>query len=232
MEQPYSAISGAGMAAMGTALLGGGRAKFATGLLLLMIADTPKQRQAAAEWQALADGLRAHPGRVQQSVQGVRWTGTSADMFDKTVLTHSNNVADTADKPAATADSLNTTADVFDALGTFALASGGAILTAGLLYRFGSSNPYTRPAAEVAATFFGRQVDRQAGQGAAKVGTFIQGTGGLLSKIAGRFAQMSPVKKLALVGGGAIMGGVGGQMAVAGDLSETALPQGNQVKGA
>ncbi|MBT2230308.1 hypothetical protein [Nonomuraea sp. NEAU-A123] len=231
--QPESVIAGAGMAQLGAALLGGGRAKYAGMIIALTVADTPELRRAAQQWEELSAGLREHPQQVQESVKDVRWTETSAELFHQTVDTHANEVADKAGLPQSTADSMRTSADVLDFAGDLMFDVGAAILLAGTIYQLGRVNPYFRPAAEVAATMFGRRADQQAGQGAIKLQTFLRGTEGVVGKIAGRFAKVSPAKKLIFGGATAVGGGMVASSAVAGDISGSALPQGNQqIKGA
>ncbi|MEU7830239.1 hypothetical protein [Nonomuraea sp. NPDC049129] len=226
--QPQSVIAGAGMAQLGSALLGGGRAKYAGLIIALTAADTPELRRAAQQWEELSAGLREHPQLIQESVKDVHWMATSAELFQQTVDTHSDEVADKADLPQATADSMRTSADALDFAGNLMFDVGAAILLAGTIYQLGRINPYVRPAAEVAATMFGRRADQQAGQGVLKLQTFLRGSEGLAGKIAGRFTKVSPVKKLLFGGATAISGGMLANSAVADDLSETALPRGNQ----
>jgi hypothetical protein len=223
LEQPWSVVEGTAMAAAGSAMLGMGRARYATLLIPLMYGGPEQQRVAADAYERLSQALREHPELIQASVKDVHWTNLSADLFNETTANYSNDVAAKADAPKATADTLRVTAGVYDALGYAAFGLGAAILTAGVMHQVAQVNPFLRPAAVVGATMFGRKADQQAGRTAAKGKAAVEGGKGLLGKVLGKLMTMSPAKKLVLAGGAAVMGGMAGQTAVASDLTANAI---------
>lgn len=223
MEQPWSVIEGSAMAATGAMLLGWGRARYATLLLPLMIGYPAQQRAAADVYETVATALRDHPGVVEAAIKDVRWTAPSAELYKGSVQAYADDAADKAASPQASAHTLRVTADVYDVLGKAVFLTGAGILTAGVMHRVAQVNPFTRVAAEVAATAFGRRADVQAGALAARARAFVEGGKGLLAKAAQKLAQASPATK-ALVGGGVLMtGGTMAQQAVAGDFAGTKL---------
>ncbi|MGR6922172.1 hypothetical protein ACU635_48660 [[Actinomadura] parvosata] len=223
MEQPYSVIEGSAMAAAGAMMLGLGRARYATLILPLLYGDTAQQRAAAQAYQALATALREHPELVEAAKRDVEWTSLSADLATREVTAYADDAESKAASPQASADSLNLTADVYDVLGKAAFLAGASILTAGVMYRVAQFNPYTKVAAEVAATGFGRRADQQAGQIAARARAWIASNSGLLSRVVERLASLSAGGKVALGGAAVVAGGVTAQTAVADRFRSTAL---------
>ncbi|MGP3928992.1 hypothetical protein [Nonomuraea sp. KM88] len=229
LEQPWSVIEGSAMAMTGSTLLGWNRARHATLILPLMYGDTAQQQAAADGWERLAAALERHPGVVDSSTRGVEWSARSAELYKNTVLAYSDDAAQKVASPRATADTLRVTANVYDVLGKAVFATGAGILAAGVMHRVATVNPFTRVAAEVAATGFGRRADHQAATIAARARTFAEGGKGVLGKVAQKLAGMSPAKQ-ALVGGTvAVTAGTMGQSAVAGRLSDTRLETSPQV---
>ncbi|MEO3804977.1 hypothetical protein [Nonomuraea sp. B1E8] len=230
LEQPWSVIEGSAMATTGSMLLGWNRARYATLLLPLMYGDTAQQQAAADGWERLAAALERHPDLVDSSTRGVEWSAPSAELYKNTVLAYSDDAAQKVASPRATAETLRVTANVYDVLGKAVFATGAGILAAGVMHRVAAVNPFTRVAAEVAATGFGRRADHQAATIAARARTFAEGGKGVLGKVAQKLAEMSPAKQ-ALVGGTvALTAGTMGQSAVASGLSDTQLessPQAN-----
>jgi hypothetical protein len=225
MEQPQSVIEGSAMAATGSLLLGFRRAHYAMLILPLMYGDTAEQRRAAEGYETLSAGLRRHPEVVDTATKGVTWTAASAELAMGAVADYASDAEEKAALPAASARTLNVTADVYDAAGKAVLLTGASILTAGVMHKVAQLNPFTRVASEVAATQFGIRADRQAGAIASRVRQFVAGGQGVLGKVAGRLAQVSP-GKLALGGGAAAAGsGMLGQQAVADRFSATKLQQ-------
>lgn len=219
------------MAATGSMLLGWGRARYATLLLPLMYGDTAQQRAAADEWERLASALERHPGTVDSATRGVEWSARSAELYKGTVLAYSDDVAQKAASPRATADTLRVTANVYDVLGKAVFATGASILAAGVMHRVAAANPFTRAAAEVAATGFGRRADHQAGTLAARAKTLAGSGKGVLGKVVQKLAQMSPVKQAVLGGAVALTAGSMGQSAVADRISGNQLESSPQVPG-
>ncbi|WP_406673235.1 hypothetical protein WBK31_24695 [Nonomuraea sp. N2-4H] len=95
---------------------------------------------------------------------------------------------------------------------------------AGVMHRYAQLNPFARAVSEVAATQFGIRADRQAGAIASRVRQFAAGGQGVLGKVVGHLAKVSP-GRLALYGGVVLGGGMLGQQAVATRFSETRLRQ-------
>ncbi|MER6942887.1 hypothetical protein ABT294_02575 [Nonomuraea sp. NPDC000554] len=228
LEQPWSVVQGAAVASLGSMLLGMGRARYAALLIPLMYGRPDEQREAARVWEEMEAGLRAHPAEVEKALDGLAWTGRSAQFFDQTIAAHTADTLEKADSPKATAHALRVSADVYDTLGYAAFGLGTAIFTAGVMHRVSQVNPFLRPAAEVGATIFGRQADRQAGQTAARARAFMEGGRGVLGSVLRRLAQMSP-RRVALLGGAAaVVGGMELQSTVASGLTDTAIKTGGQ----
>ncbi|MDX3106457.1 hypothetical protein ACIBO5_33505 [Nonomuraea angiospora] len=223
LEQPWSVIEGSAMAVTGSMLLGWNRARYATLVLPLMYGDTAQQRAAAEAWEELAGALRAHPNLVDGSVRNVEWTAPSAELYKGTVQQYSDDAADKSASPKASADTLRLTAGVYDVLGKAVFLTGASILTAGVMHKVAQANPFTRVAAEVAATGFGRRADHQAGAIAARARAFAEGGKGVLGKVAQKLVQMSPAKQALVGGAAAVTAGVMGQSAVADQFGGTKL---------
>ncbi|TDC03794.1 hypothetical protein E1267_24960 [Nonomuraea longispora] len=231
LEQPWSVIEGSAMATTGSMLLGWNRARYATLLLPLMYGDTAQQQTAADGWERLASALERHPGTVDSSTRGVEWSAPSAELYKDTVLAYSDDAGEKVASPRATADTLRVTANVYDALGKAVFATGAGILAAGVMHKVAAVNPFTRAAAEVAATGFGRRADHQAGMLASRAREFVGSGQGLLGKAVQKLAQMSPVKKALIGGAVAVTAGSMGQSAVADRISGTQLESSPQLPG-
>ncbi|MFG6192421.1 hypothetical protein [Nonomuraea sp. JJY05] len=223
LEQPWSVIEGSAMAVTGSRLLGWNRAGFAILILPLMYGDTAQQRAAAEAWEALAGALRAHPKIVDDSVRNVEWTAPSAELYKSTVQQYADDAADKSASPKASADTLRLTAVAYDVAGKAVFLTGASILTAGVMHKVAQMNPYTRIAAEVAATAFGRRADHQAGAIAARARAFAESGKGVLGKVAQKLVQMSPAKQALVGGAAAVTAGMMGQSAVADQFSGTKL---------
>ncbi|TDE49729.1 hypothetical protein E1295_20145 [Nonomuraea mesophila] len=223
LEQPDSVIAGTGAAVFGSQLLGWNRARYATLILPLMYGLPAQQQAAADEWERLAAALERHPDRVDSATRDVEWSAASAELYKDTVLAYSDDAAQKVASPRATADTLRVTANVYDVLGKAVFATGTGIALAGLMHRFAAANPFTRVAAEVAATGFGRRADHQAATIAARARTFAEGGKGVLGKAVQMMAKTRPRTKALLGGGFALMAGWEAQSAVAGRLSDTRL---------
>ncbi|MFG1696176.1 hypothetical protein [Nonomuraea sp. NPDC049309] len=224
MGQPESVIQGSALAAAGSALLGFRRAHLATLILPLLYGDTAQQRQAAEGYEELAAGLRRHPEVVDSATRDVTWTAASAKLAMDAVAAYSADAERKADLPEASARTLHVAADVYEAAGTAVLLTGASIFIAGVMHKYARLNPFTRAVSEVAATQFGSRADRQAGAMANRVRQFAAGGQGVLGKVVGHLAKVSP-GRLAIYGGVAVGGGILGQHTVATRFSETKLQQ-------
>jgi hypothetical protein len=223
LQQPDSVYEGAGMAMIGSALLGWHRALLATQLFPLLAGDPARMEAFAASYEGLATGLKSHPGLVDSAVKNVDWDAPSAELYKGTVLSYADEAADKSASPRATADALRVTATVYDAVGAAVFLTGASILTAGVIRQFAQLNPFTRPAAEVAATAFGRRADHQAATIAAKARTAAEGGSGILAKAAQKLMHMSKTKKILLGGAAAVTGAMTVNAAVADQFTQTKL---------
>ncbi|GAA2697013.1 hypothetical protein [Nonomuraea recticatena] len=215
MEQPWSVVTGSAQARLGSNLLGMGRAQKAALLLPLLAALPALQREAAQAWDDLGKEMLTYPNTMAGTLDNVNWTSPAAALFEKNATSHADGLADKAVSPQAMADTLRATATVFEALGYTVLVFGSTVLSFAILNKVPQINPFTRGIAEVAATNFGIQADRQAGMTAARTRAFLTTTNALLTKILNRLGP----KKLILIGGAAgVMGGLTATSAMADDL--------------